>query len=231
MPPNQPPTRRVFLRGGAMTGLLIAARPSRALAETEKEEIPVSPPEDLMREHGVLNRLLLVYNESARRLRAGGEYAPEALKDAVSIIRSFIEDYHEKLEEQHLFPRFEKAGKLVELVHVLRTQHDAGRKVTDRIQRLLKESPKPDADQRKELASLLRSYIRMYLPHESREDTVLFPALRMIVTPNEYAALGEDFEDKEHELFGDDGFQAVVDRVAGIEKRVGIHDLAQFTPR
>ena len=71
----------------------------------------------------------------------------------------------------------------------------------------------------------------MYSPHEAREDTVLFPAFRKIVNVNEYDALGEEFEDKEHELFGADGFEKMVDRVAGIEKKLGIYDLAQFTPK
>jgi hypothetical protein len=64
-----------------------------------------------------------------------------------------------------------------------------------------------------------------------REDTVLFPAFRKIVSPHEFDALGEDFEKKEDELFGEDGFEKVVDKVAGIEKQLGIYDLAQFTPK
>ena len=71
----------------------------------------------------------------------------------------------------------------------------------------------------------------MYRPHEAREDTVLFPAFRGIVSPHEYDSLGESFEKKEHELFGEDGFEKMVDRVAGIEKSLGIYDLAQFTPK
>jgi hypothetical protein len=73
-------------------------------------------------------------------------------------------------------------------------------------------------------------FIRMYRPHEAREDTVLFPAIRSIVSAHEYAALGEEFEDKEHALFGAEGFEGVVDRVARIEKKLGIYDLARFTP-
>jgi hypothetical protein len=76
-----------------------------------------------------------------------------------------------------------------------------------------------------------RAGIRMYNPHEAREDTVLFPAFRQIVSEREYDPLGEDFEKKEHELFGEKGFQGMVDKVAGIEKKLGIYDLAQFTPR
>jgi hypothetical protein len=47
---------------------------------------------------------------------------------------------------------------------------------------------------------------------------------------DERDALGEDFEKKEHQLFGEDGFEKMVDRVASIERALGIYDLAQFTP-
>jgi hypothetical protein len=36
---------------------------------------------------------------------------------------------------------------------------------------------------------------------------------------------------RKHDLFGADGFQKMVDRIASIEKSLGIYDLAQFTPR
>lgn len=62
------------------------------------------------------------------------------------------------------------------------------------------------------------------------KDTVLFPAIRKIVSKEEYEDLGERFEKKEHELFGEDVFEQIVDRVAAIEKTLGIYDLSQFTP-
>jgi hypothetical protein len=71
----------------------------------------------------------------------------------------------------------------------------------------------------------------MYGPHEAREDTVLFPALHAIISRNEYDALGEDFEKREHQLFGKEGFEGMVPRVAAIEKQLGIYDLSQFTPK
>ena len=42
---------------------------------------------------------------------------------------------------------------------------------------------------------------------------------------------GEDLDKKEHKLFGEDGLESMVDRVASIEKMLGIYELAQFTPR
>jgi hemerythrin-like domain-containing protein len=83
-----------------------------------------------MREHGVLKRILLIYGEAIRRMTTNQELPVEAVLDAAEIIRSFVEDYHEKLEEDYLFPRFEKAGKLVDLTKTLRTQCQAGRRVT-----------------------------------------------------------------------------------------------------
>jgi hypothetical protein len=70
----------------------------------------------------------------------------------------------------------------------------------------------------------------MYRPHEAREDTVLFPAFRRIVEHKEFDALGEQFEDKEHELFGKEGFDGVVANVARLEKQLGVYDLDSFTP-
>jgi hypothetical protein len=128
--------RRVFLRSGiVLGGATLAGATLFGAAEKEKEgdekEIPVGPPEDLMREHGVLKRVLLIYGEVLRRLNAKQDFPPDALADAAGITRNFVEDYHEKLEENFLFPRFEKANLLVDLVKVLRTQHQAGRRVTD----------------------------------------------------------------------------------------------------
>lgn len=70
----------------------------------------------------------------------------------------------------------------------------------------------------------------MYRPHESREDTILFPAFRKIVSRSEYDSLGEEFEKNEHRLFGSDGFETMVNKVAPIEKQLGIYELSQFTP-
>lgn len=89
----------------------------------EQDEDEVSPVEDLMREHGVLKRVLLVYGEAIRRIDANQDLDPGVVMDSTKIIRSFIEDYHEKLEENFLFPRFKKAGKLTDLVDVLLQQH------------------------------------------------------------------------------------------------------------
>jgi hemerythrin-like domain-containing protein len=224
-------SRRTFL---AKSGIaLVACTGGGLLRAKDKPDKPaeeVSPPEDLMREHGVLKRILLVYGEALRRMDANEDLPPEPLAESAMIIRAFVEDYHEKLEENYLFPRFRKAGRLIDLVDVLLQQHQAGRRLTDiTIHLATQEGLKSAADRRK-LADSMGQFIRMYSPHEAREDTVLFPAFRNIVSAHEFDSLGEEFEKKEDELFGDDGFFKVVDQVAEIEKKLGVYDLSKFTP-
>ncbi len=183
-----------------------------------------------MREHGVLKRVLLIYREGIRRLQAGEPSPGQAINAGAEIVRTFIEDYHEHLEEQYVFPKLEAADKLTDLVAVLRTQHQRGRVLTDRV---LAASTGAAAFNQPPQEALLRdmsAFIRMYEPHEAREDTVVFPALRDVVPAAEFRDMAETFEDEEHRRFGAAGFQGVVDKVADIEKSIGIYDLSQFTP-
>jgi len=127
-------SRRDLLRvaGMAGVGLLIGGPPVFGAASAENAAPGVSPTEDLMREHGALDRILLIYEEALRRLR-NGEVKPDVPATCADLVRRFIEDYHEKLEEDHLFPLFRKAGRLTDLVDVLLAQHKAGRVITDQI--------------------------------------------------------------------------------------------------
>ena len=195
----------------------------------EDEDKDVSPPEDLMQEHGLLNRVLLIYDNCHKHLNDGTQFPLQSLHNAAGVIKTFVEDYHEKQEENYLFPRFRKANKLTDLVKTLQEQHDAGRVITLQILELSK-SEKLTENQSRKLIELLSSFNFMYRPHETREDTVLFPAFRKIVSQHEYDSLGEEFEKNEHKHFGDDGFEMMVDKVASIEKQLGIYELAQFTP-
>jgi len=195
-----------------------------------KNTLAVTAIEDLMREHGILYRLLLIYEEIASQLAAGKELAPANLTDTADLIRRFVEDYHEKLEEDFVFPRAEKVSELYELVKVLRIQHQAGRNLTDAITRLALRTSPQDPQNQKKLAEYIHLFIRMYRPHAAREDTIIFPAFHDVVTADEYMQLGEQVDARETQLFGEDGFEKIVEQVADLEISLGIYDLTKFTP-
>jgi hemerythrin-like domain-containing protein len=227
-------TRRRILTAGVsgIAGLaLTGAAPQAKVAPKPIGDEGVGPGEDLMREHGVLNRILLIYDEGIRRIREHQPFAPDTLHSAAAIIKRFLEDYHEKLEEEHLFPRFERAGTQADLVGVLRKQHQAGRQLTATIlERTTAAAAAKDAAA-SALAETLGQFVRMYRPHEAREDTVLFPAFRDLVSKDEYERLGEAFESLETKVLGEKGYERIVGEVAQIERTLGIYELASFTPR
>ncbi len=242
IPPHHRLHRRSFLHA---TGKLAAAvLPATLLAQRTNGQqqhgqyYDVSTNENLMRQHGILRRVLLMYDEVIRRIDAKQEFPSQTVIDSAQIVRKFIEDYHEKLEEEHIFPLFRRyyrrddvlrlyAQKLVDLVDILDTQHPAGRRLTDRILSTLQSLKTPE--DRQKLAQNLRAFIRMYAPHLAREDTVLYPALHVITSRQEYDDLGEKFDEIEHKTFGADGFDIYLDQVTAFEKHLGIYDLAQFT--
>jgi hemerythrin-like domain-containing protein len=187
------------------------------------DEAEVTPGEDLMQEHGVLERILLLYDEGAHRIETGQKVDLSLIAHAAGIVRRFIEDYHESLEEEFVFPKLRAAQREGELVAVLERQHQRGREVTDAIRSLSSGKPTP------ELAHLLRSFARMYRPHAAREETILFPAFRQVAGAEAYSELGGWFEARERKLFGERGFESTVIDVARLERAMGIGDLASFT--
>lgn len=195
--------------------------------ELPEQEIALT--EDLMREHSALNRVLLIYEEIIKRMEQN-ESSVKSLEQSITIILDFIENYHEKLEESYIFPLFEKNKKHVPLVKTLLKQHRSGRDVTTKLKNLADKHKIMDKKTKKMVVTLLKKFIRMYRPHAAREDTILFPMIRSLMSQKEFEELGEKFEDLEHELFGKEGFFGILKRIENIEKDLGIYSLEQFTP-
>ncbi|HEY0366663.1 MAG TPA: hemerythrin domain-containing protein, partial [Pyrinomonadaceae bacterium] len=181
-------------------------------APGEAEPVEVTATEDLMREHGILRRALLVYQETVVKLRQDvASVPPDALEKTAKLFQVFGEDYHEKqLEEVFIFPAVKKVpGAAAGYVDVLLAQHVRGREITDYLlsisqaDRIASNSVEP-------LAKALESFVRMYEHHAAIEDTVVFPAWKAAVGSNELDAMGEKFEEIEHEQFGSDGYETAL---------------------
>lgn len=227
--------RRTLLRlTGAAAAMVALPVPVRTAAQPGTKrgpagDAPGSPADDLMHGQGLLERVLLIYEESARRMGAGEPVQPEIVRDAAQIVRGYLEDHHQKLEEKHVFPRFERsaAKEHVELVQVLREQHEAGRRLTDRILKLA-EAKLEDGVSRMQMQASLRDAVRMLRPHESREDSVLLPAFRRLVSPAEWRDLGAELRKSDARGAGLD---MMVEKVSSLERQLGVYDLAKFTPK
>jgi hemerythrin-like domain-containing protein len=198
--------------------------------EGDKEK-EVTATEDLMREHGVLRRALLVYQESAMKLRSNAAAAaPDALQKTAKLFRSFGEDYHEKqLEEAYIFPAVKRAGGAAAgYTDILLVQHQRGREITDYITAVT-QGAKLGAATAEQLAKALDAFVLMYENHAAREDTIIFPAWKQTLSDKQLDEMGDKFEEIEHQQFGEDGFEAAVKQITDIEGGLGFADLAQFT--
>lgn len=233
---SSPGRRAILLTGGglavgaATTGTAWAATGSSAPA---RDGLP--PDDDLMREHGVLKRVLLCYRAMTSQVQAGHPLTAAHVQDAALIIHDFIEGFHEGLEEGYVFPRLRSAGQITGTVSTLLVQHARGRVITQYL--LAQAAPVKtgpggtlSADTSARVSGAMQAFVRMYEPHEAREDTVVFPAFRRIVPAQELADLGQHFADLEQQQFGRDEFTAMVARITAIEQALGSYDLSQFTP-
>jgi hemerythrin-like domain-containing protein len=222
--------------GAVLLGCNVPPAGEEADEETDKEGVKpataeVSATEDLMREHGVLRRALLVYQESAVKLDAAASAVdPEALQKTAKLFRVFGEEYHEqKLEEQYIFPAVQKAGGLAAAyVGVLSAQHQRGREITDYILSVT-AGDKFSAITAQTLARVMESLVRMYEHHAAIEDTIIFPAWKQTMTVEQMDVMNEKFEDIEQQQFGKDGYEAAVKRISDIEASLGLADLGKFT--
>ncbi len=241
-------TRREFLRSSAAaagTSLLLSAcgrgtatqseprADEQASAKKENNEMggEVTATEDLMREHGVLRRALLVYTAAAAKVR--GEHSSvvaDALQKTATLFRDFGEEYHEKkLEEAYIFPAVKKAGGLAATyADILIVQHASGREITDYILAVTRGA-KLGATNSEPLAKAMDALVLMYRNHAAREDTIVFPAWKQTLTAEELDEMNDKFEDIEREQFGEDGYENAVKQIADIESSLGLADLEQFT--
>ncbi|HXW79415.1 MAG TPA: hemerythrin domain-containing protein, partial [Acidimicrobiales bacterium] len=225
--------RRRLLASGA-AALAISGASTRAGSLTAlssgKGGPPPPPDVDLMSEHGVLKRVLLIYQEALRREDQGQAPPVAAIHGGAEIIHEFIESFHEALEEGYVFPRLRSAGKLVSTVDTLLVQHGRGRQLTQLILAGSSSGHMNSTAIREKVTKAMAAFSRMYQPHEAREDTVVFPAFRDLLSTDELNELASTIADLQARQFGTEAFGAIVDRVADIERSLGIYDLNQFTP-
>jgi len=221
--------KALLMTAGAVAGTTLALAACGGAESGSKEVLAV---EDMMREHGVLRRALLVYAEAAARLRSGqGPVPADALGQAAALFRSFGEDYHERrLEEAFVFPAVEKAGgPTASLPAVLKAQHDRGREITAYITAVTRGGSIASANAGP-LAQTLDGFVRMYQQHAALEDTQVFPAWKAAVSSHEYEELSDRFEELEKQMFGKDGYEDAVSRIGLIERAFGLDDAARLTP-
>jgi hemerythrin-like domain-containing protein len=226
-------SRRVVMTGaGVAAGAVLLGQNAWGQAEIARkeraEEMQVNAPEELMRQHAVAGRLLLIYDNAASPELGAARPSAKALVATAQMIRSNVDEHHMKLEEEIIFPLFQKGGAMTDLITVLREQHTAARRLNDAI---LRAAERSESTTTESLARDLRAYTRMLAAHTAYEETVLYPQLRTVSSPEEYEGMERTLQEADRKKVGPQGFAGLVARVAELESTAGITGLAQFTAR
>jgi hemerythrin-like domain-containing protein len=221
----KPISRRGFL---ALAGAGALAGCSKAGTSQDGTDTAI---EILARQHGLLQRATAILEEIRGGMDARMDLPPEIIQETAGIIRRFVVDYHQKMEEEHLFPAFDAAKKMGGLIGVLREQHSAGAQLTGIIAELSVGFSAKDLEKRRTMGSAIHHFSRMYLAHSDREDTLLLPQLRRVVPPRAIEELNLAFQKAEKEVPGPNGFEETIQKLESYENMLGIGDLAGFTPR
>jgi hemerythrin-like domain-containing protein len=220
--------RRKFLTfvpiAAATFGVMAGLAPQSSAAKTQDQGVGAI--ETLMRGHGLLWRAIIVYDVIRDRILKGQETEPSLILDTASVIRTYLEDFHEKAEEKYIFAPLEKDSAQFAAIQELKVQHGTGYELTRRISNLSKTG-KMNA----ELAGYLDDFQRMYRHHAAYEDTVIFPAFDVMEKRSDMAELAATFGVEEKKVLGHNGFDVFLNQIAHIEKQLGIYELATSTPK
>jgi hemerythrin-like domain-containing protein len=197
-------------------------------AFAQKSGAALTPNEDLMHEHGLVTRVILIYKRAGELLDANEKLDVAGVGEAAKLIAGAIHGNHEVEEEQIIFPLVEKSADLQSLTAILRGQHNAARALTAAIGKNATTAAISNAQGRKELTTAMRDFANMYEAHGAYEDTVIYPAFRHAVSDEQYRKYGQQFQANDRRINGEDGFARATATLAKIEASLGL-ELARYT--
>jgi hemerythrin-like domain-containing protein len=152
-----------------------------------------SDPIDLLRrEHRDGLQRLMVLENAAESIRAGG-FSPEAFEQIAETIRwmNTVVGKHTEIEERFLFPLIDRHMRT--LAEQVRGEH---RDLWDLFSDLLNavrevEEGRLRGTSIRDIVTIARSIVDLMRTHIRREDSMVFPAVRHVLTEEEYKKLLE----------------------------------------
>ena len=147
--------------------------------------MPVGP---LMVEHRLIERMILLMAEEARRIRSTGKVNADFVLSAVDFIRTYADRCHHGKEEEILFRDLKLKPLSAEhraLLEELEAEHKLGRKIVRQLTVTRELFLKGDRASAPELARLMEQLAGFYPRHIEKEDHSFFEACMDYFTPEE----------------------------------------------
>jgi uncharacterized protein len=153
----------------------------------------------LMQDHQTTEQVL----EAVEKVFAAEEPPPPAMiADAIDYLVSYVGACHNKKEERHLFPLIEQrgipraGGPLAVMLH----EHDQGESLLETLERVGRSYVNGDSGALGPLKEVFGQYAALLRDHFWKENDILYPMARRVMTAADGTAVVAGIEETEREL-------------------------------
>ncbi len=173
----------------------------------------------LIAEHEMIERAM----EALRRSLADLEQTiaqPLQMKRAIDFLLEFGDKIHNRKEEEFLFPRMQQRGIPMEggPIGVMLMEHDAERKLLQRMLAALPALAGADAGVRQQFRNEGEEYLKVRAEHIWKENDILYPMARKVLQPADADDLLTTFRTIDRETYGSDSAEKFRRMVEEVEK-------------
>lgn len=145
-------------------------------------------------EHRLIEKMLEILQKEAEKLK-NKQGNPETVTRALDFFTEFADGCHHQKEEKVLFPLLQERGIPKEggPIGVMLAEHEEGRKLVVRMKEAAEKRDWP------KLAEAAASYSELLKGHIWKEDDILYPAGKKVLTGEDAGELAGRFEEVEEE--------------------------------
>ena len=175
------------------------------------------PTDALEHEHRIIQQVVGAMAALADDVEKGKAAPAEVLQDLLEFLRTFADRCHHGKEEICLFPLLERKGVPPRgcPLGALKMEHETGRALVAQLAKASDAYFSGDPVGKSSLVPLLRNLVELYSAHIWKEDYLLLPMTKKVLSPTEQEALAEEFRRVEADIERDvhQGFEQLAVRL------------------
>lgn len=180
----------------------------------------LDPAADLEAEHRVIQKAVAGLTYLGTQIEAGEPVDPELLIRAVEFLRSYADRRHHGKEEALFFPALEARGVPHRgcPVGVLLHEHTHGRELVGEFAEAIDQYAAGGQDAGQRLSTVMGKLSELYPHHIWKEDYLLFPLSKKVLTESDVAKLSEQFAEVNRQMSAADlaKFEALAEELSSL---------------
>ena len=173
----------------------------------------------LVAEHEMIERAMAVLKSNLEKIDESVK-SPLQMQRAIDFLLEFGDKVHNTKEEEFLFPLMGQKGLPVEggPIGVMLMEHDAERKLLQKMMAALPNLVEAAAASRQKFAAEGFEYLTIRAEHIWKENDVLYPMGRKVISEEENTALLDEFKTLDLQRYGNEARQHYAQMLAEVEK-------------